>query len=161
MEQIEPDPWARMKGESERDFARFHQWLTFADRRLSQSEGPLGLKHARLEELSAKWKWQDRAAAWDLHHAKKLQEETVRLRSEAAHILVQGILNAARARLAAPDEECETADLQKLANSLKALTPSLDISVSKPVATGVEAGVAEDEITIAIRRARELQAGDG
>jgi len=109
IERYEPEhPWQRQPGESSRGFGRFCEYRDLgANRSLSR----LGRLHAdeagwslrALEELSVRWRWGARAAAWD--------EEQDRARRQAQLEAIQEM---------AERQARDGADMQKLARGAMA-----------------------------------------
>ena len=76
----EPNPWERMPGESDKAFAKFCAYRDMgAGRSLARlcqlHPGNKGWGHRAVEDLCSRWRWVDRARAWD--------DEQDRVRSEA------------------------------------------------------------------------------
>jgi hypothetical protein len=62
------EPWQRQQGESGKAFAAFQMYRDMgADRSLARVGQQSGKHVSLLERWSVRWRWFDRAAAWDLH----------------------------------------------------------------------------------------------
>lgn len=151
---MEINPWDQLKGESNRDYARFWEWLNLADRNLIRAAPLWGLKTQTVRQLSAKWTWRERAIAYDLHQAELDEQDTRRNRVASATAVLANIRRVAEQRLTVPAEDIDPRDLKALSGSIKDLSPSLEVSVSQSTESS-----REDEVTIALRRAREVIEG--
>lgn len=69
-----PHPWDRQDGEPSKDYAAFRIFrdLPIVNRRLGSVAGQTGMSERRAQEVARRWRWQERAEAWDeaVHHAE-------------------------------------------------------------------------------------------
>lgn len=152
-ESSHPDPWEQLPDEPDRDYARFVTYLGLRDRRRGSATAALDLSEPRLKGLRARWRWKDRAAAYDKAQAEEILATTVRLRNEAAASVLDGILSTANALRETPDEERDPKGLQSLAAAIRSLTPVTEVTVSSSGAAG------PDVVEVAFRRAQQMRAG--
>lgn len=148
-----PDPWDQLPGEPDREYARFVQYLGMRDRRQSKAAPVLDISEQRLKAVRARWRWMERADAYDKTQAEQLLATTVRLRNEAAAAVLDGILGTADALRDLPDEDRDPKGLQSLAAAIRSLTPVTEITVSSPDAAG------PDVVEVAFRRAQQMRTG--
>lgn len=151
-ESLRPDPWEQEHGEPDRDYARFLTYLGLRDRRQSKAAGRIGISDQHLKEIRARWRWMDRADAYDKAQAEQVLAMTVRLRNDAAASLLEGILGSADALKDAPDEDRDAKALQSLAAAVRSLTPVTEVTVSSSGVSG------PDVVEVAFRRAQEMRA---
>lgn len=146
------DPWDQLGDEPDREYARFVEYLAMRDRRQSKAAPALGVSEQLLKKVRARWRWMERADAYDKAQAEQVLATTVRLRNEAAASLLEGILGAADALKEALDEDRDARTLQSLAAAVRSLTPVTEVTVTS---SGVSS---PDVVEVAFRRAQEMRA---
>lgn len=120
--------WEQEQNESDRVYGHFIKWLAlpFPDRRLTRAAKILGLTEGHLNDLSAVWKWQKRALAYDRNESENTLKEGAHLRRQAATAIARDILECVEARQGISPEGRDAAELQRLAASLKSVTPAME-----------------------------------
>lgn len=146
------DPWDQLPDEPDREYARFVEYLGMRDRRQSKAALTLGVSEQLVKNVRARWRWVERADAYDKAQAQQVLADTVRLRSEAAASLLEGILGSADALKHVPDEDRDVKELQSLAAAIRSLTPVTEVTVSSSGVSG------PDVVEVAFRRAQEMRA---
>lgn len=146
--------WDQQHGEPDRDYARFLGWLSAPKRNLRIYAEANGVSWAWVKTLSSRWGWQERAVAYDLQQAKQVNSDIERHRSAAALSMILLLREALDSRLDGGDKH-DSQDLQRLSSALKSQMPNMEVSV-----TAREDESGEDEVLIAVRRAKELMAED-
>lgn len=152
--------WSQQPGEPDKAHAHFTKWLALKDRAFTAAAKSLKLSVPYIAEMSSKHKWQSRAAAYDRHRAWEISEATAKDRLAAARAIALDILECVEARQMLPPEDRESSDLQRFATALKAITPSLEHPAASFTVSAADTGSA-DAVTVAVRRAQELERGDG
>lgn len=147
-----PDPWDQLPGEPDREYARFVEYLGMSDRRQRRAAPALGVSGDLLKRVRARWRWVERADAYDKAQAEQVLAATVRLRNDAALSLLAGILSSADALRDALDEDRDPRALQSLAAAVRSLTPVTEVTVSSSGVAG------PDVVEVAFRRAQEMRA---
>lgn len=145
------DPWSQLSGEPDREYARFVEYLGMRDRRQSKAARALGVSEDLLKRIRARWRWVERADAYDKAQAEQVLATTVRLRNEAAASLLEGILGSADALKDALDEDRDPKALQSLAAAVRSLTPVTEVTVTSSGVSG------PDVVEVAFRRAQEMR----
>jgi hypothetical protein len=68
------NPWAQQPGEKDAEYAAFLFYLSMPlPRRVVDMEGRINYSQTYLRELSAKWKWRNRAQAYEIHDKQSKQ----------------------------------------------------------------------------------------
>lgn len=151
--------WSQQPGEPDKAHAHFTRWLTLKDRAFTAASQRLKISVPYIAEMSSKYKWQSRAAAYDQHRAWEISEATAKDRMAAARAIALDILECVQARQLMCPEERDTAGIQRLAAALKAITPSLEHPAASFTVSAAGTGTA-DAVTIAVKRAQELERDD-
>jgi len=116
--------WARMKGESAKQYERFCKYRDMkhvsptAQRSLRKLAKELGIRRQSIEELSVKFNWVNRAEAYDLDLARQIREQNeadiMEMRKNHALLASQMIKKAAKRLLTMPEGEISAADIVRL-----------------------------------------------
>lgn len=110
---VNGEPWERMKGETAKAVEKFRLYRDLGpSRSLAKVGRSLGISTTRCEELSVKWNWVARAAAWDDEQDRIARQATLeaveRMHARHATLAVQ-LLNKVGMRLMGSPENNVTA----------------------------------------------------
>lgn len=145
-------PWAQQPLEPNEHYLKFRKWLLLDDRVITRAYVHLGLTYGTLHNISGRWKWRERADAWDREQLKEFEAETKRNRNTAAALLSLAIVRASAAKIDKDGDDIDAQEIQRLTAALKNLAPGTEISAS----VTAEDGAVEDVVALAIRKAREV-----
>lgn len=77
-------PWERQPGEPDKAYSKFGFYLQLGSgRTLGKVADAFGISEGRVRELSARWRWAVRAAAWDAEAVRRRREEEMRQTEQA------------------------------------------------------------------------------